>query len=245
MRTRTPFRYFGPISLMISAAAKNASYALCDLGRFYFKGEYGIVPNVACAFDFYRQAYEMSPDYMSASAATALMLLEGIGTVADEKRGAEILRRAISIFGRNRSNFDETACFREVMAARKLDGSLTAVLPNARIYLDWIAKLNVPVAANLLAHCGGPLPRHETRLELSLSRVLPKKVKNEVWSVQSPIIDRLGQKTTLGQVEMLPNRQWIAATEAGVPVGNTFGSRRAAVTALASALSCDVPYPSF
>jgi hypothetical protein len=77
---------------------------------------------------------------------------------------------------------------------------------------------------------------------MSLSSALPANVKGYVWSVESPVRDRLGQRSILGQVEQLPDKRWIATTEVGAPVGLTFDSEGAAVRALARAQNCDVPY---
>lgn len=230
------------VELMLSAAKKGASYALSDLGQFYFNGAHGLAQDVEQAFEFYRRAYEMNPNSMSISAAVGLMILDGIGTDPDEEKGKGILRHAISVFADSRPNFDQDACFREVMAVRNLVDDDIAKLPTARIYLDWMRYLKVPVAARLLDRCGGPLPANEPRWELSLSRALPDKVNGDVWWVRSPVRDRLGQPTALGQVEWLPNREWIATTESGVPVGDTFVSVKKAVEALAAAVGCEVPY---
>jgi hypothetical protein len=179
---------------------------------------------------------------MSDSAAVAIMLLGGLGTAVDVEEGASALRHALSVFGDNRRDFDQDAAFHEVMAARSMDDDQTADLPKARLYLNWMSGLKVPGAVDLLARCGGPLPPCEPRWQLSFSRALPDKVKGNIWSVRSPVRDRIGQPTILGQVEMMPTRRWIATTQSGVPVGDTFPSKVKAIEALATALCCNVPY---
>jgi hypothetical protein len=231
------------IELMLAATAKGNSTAISDLGKLYFNGACGLICDEDRAFDCYQKAFEMCPKSMSDSAAIALMLLEGVGTKVDENKGAEILQRAISIYGENKSDFNQDDCFREVMAARQLKEGQLANLQTARIYLDWMAKLTVPVAASLLARCGGALPPFNPRWELSLWKVLPDNIKIDLWFVRSPVRDRIGSPTTLGQVEKLQNCQWIATTDDGVPVGETFNTRKDAVEALALALECNVPYP--
>ncbi|MGD0191939.1 MAG: hypothetical protein ABSD74_14455 [Rhizomicrobium sp.] len=230
------------LALMLAAADKGNSTALSELGRLYFDGRCGLVGDMERAFDYYRRAYELSPQSMSYSAATALMLLQGIGTAVDEILGTATLRHSISAYCDGPGRVDRDVCFVEVMTALKFKEGQIADLPSARNYLDWMVKLRVAGATDLLNRCGGPLPPFQPRWELSLWPALPDNDKVDLWLVKSPQRDRLGQPTTLGQVEMLPNRRWIATTEVGVAVGDTFGSRKEAVEALAQAVECDAPY---
>jgi hypothetical protein len=105
-----------------------------------------------------------------------------------------------------------------------------------------MAGLRAPLAAQLVERCGGRIPPRQPRWELSLSSALPGGVQGDIWWVQSPIRDRIAQRIILGQIERLPSRRWIATTDDGRPVGDTFGSRKDAVEALASTLGCDIPF---
>jgi hypothetical protein len=207
-----------------------------------FNGRFGLQSDPYRAFELFSRAHEMRPEGMMDCAAVALMLLEGIGVDPDVGKGAEKLRLAISIYAQNKPTFSADSCFEQVMIARELPEGSSSYLPSARVYLDWLTKFDVPDALRLLARCGGPLPPYEPRWELSLLSALPEKIKGHVWWVRSPLRNQLGQPTILGQVEKLSNERWIATTEAGVPVGNTFTSEKDAVEALAKALGCDVPY---
>jgi len=232
------------IELLRSAGARGATRPLLCLGNLFFDGK--IVPrNLEESYACYLRAYELKRDGLAASTATALMLLEGMGVKPDEAEGTRILVHATSLYAAisdhtwGRPRFDREACVREVLAARRLVDGETAALPLARLYLDWMVRLGVPQADYLLERCGGPIPRREPRWELRLSRVLPDKFKADIWWVTSPEHDR---RSPLGQVERLPNRRWIATTDEGVPVGETFDSARDAVVALAAAVGCYVPY---
>ena len=232
------------IELLRSAGAKGATSALLGLGKIFFDGEI-VARNFEESYACHRMAYELNRDSLAASTATALMLLEGTGVNPDEAQGARILAHAISLYAAIsdrtwvRPRFDQEACVREVMAARRLADGQTAALPLARRYLDWMVRLGVAQAERVLDRCGGPVPRRQPRWELGLSRVLPDKFKADIWWVTSPEPDR---RRPLGQVERLPNRRWIATTDEGVPVGETFESARDAVVALAAAVGCYVPY---
>lgn len=230
------------VELLYSAADKNASYAVSDLARFIFNEQFGLGPNPRRAFELFCRAHEMNPEGMMDSASVALMLLEGIGVEPDLDKGTEKLRLAVSIYAANKSTFDAAACFEQMMAAISASDGVVLDLPVARTYLDWIVRFGVPGASGLLDRCGGPLPPREPRSELYLSSALPEKVAGHVWWVNSPVRDRIGQPSILGQVERLPNKRWIATTEDGVPIGDTFESDSAAVQALAAAQDCDIPY---
>jgi hypothetical protein len=233
------------IRLLDLAGEKGASYALFDLARFILNGEFGLEPDPCRAFKLFTRAHDMDPTSMRRSAAVALMLLEGIGVETDLSKGTEKLRLAISIYAQNKPTFDAEACIEQVLTATKLAEGSTEELPSGRVYLDWMSKLNVPGALRLLGRCGGPLPPYEPRRELSLSSALPEKIKGTLWWVNSPVPGPLGRPWTLGQIEKLANKRWIATTEAGVPIGDTFESKKDAVEALTKALECDVPYVDF
>lgn len=231
------------VQLMLTAGDCGKAYSFADLGRLYCRGEYGLAADPAFSFQLYRKAFDMQPDSMSTSAAVALMMLSGMGTAVDVDEGAKALQHAISVFGKDRRDFDQETVFTEIMAARETDVGQTADMPKARFYLNWMAGLKVPGAPpDLLARCGGPLPPYEPRWQLSLSRALPDKVKGDIWSVHSPLRDWIGQPTILGQVEKMPTHRWIATTKSGVPVGDSFASKEKAVEALVAALDCDIPY---
>ena len=132
------------IRLLYSAGEKGDPYALSDLARFILNGQFGLKPDPCRAFELFRRAHDMNPEGIMHSAAVALMLLEGIGVEPNLGKAKEELRLAISIYARNRPTFDAEACFEQVLTARKLAEGSTADLPSARVYLDWIAKLNVP-----------------------------------------------------------------------------------------------------
>jgi hypothetical protein len=243
------------VELMLAATVKGNLTAISDLGKLYFNGSCGLKRDENRAFGYYQKAFEMDAKSKSSSAAIALMLLDGVGTKVDDVQGQETLRHAIALyhnsdwgpFHKPEPDFDPETCFHEIMAVRLLEDGQTADLPTARIYLDYLAKFAVPIASSLLARCGGALPPYkphwEQRWELSLWKVLPDNTKIDLWFVRSPVPDRIGYPTTLGQVERLQNRQWIATTDDGVPVGETFNTRKDAVEALALALECKVPYP--
>jgi TPR repeat protein len=230
------------IGLLYSAGEKGDPYALSDLARFILNGQFGLKPDPCRAFELFRRAHDMNPEGIMHSAAVALMLLEGIGVEPNPGKGKETLRLAISIYAQNKPTFDAEACLEQVLTARKLAEGSAADFPSARVYLDWMAKLSVPGALRLLQRCGGPLPAYEPRWELSLSSALPEKIKGAVWWVNSPVRGRPGRPWTLGQIEKLANKRWIATTEAGVPIGEVFESEKDAVEALANSLQCDVPY---
>jgi Sel1 repeat len=189
------------IRLLDLAGEKGDSYALSDLARFILNGHFGLERDPCRAFKLFTRAHDMNPEGWMHSAAVALMLLEGIGVETDLSKGTEKLRLAISIYAKNKPTFDAEACFEQVLTAIKLAEGSTADLPSARIYLDWMTKLNVPEALRLLGRCGGPLPPYEPRWELSLSSALPEKIKGAVWWVNSPVRGRLGHPSTLGQIE--------------------------------------------
>ena len=230
------------VSLLYSSAEKGAAYALTDLGRFILNGQFGLAPDPFLAFELFNRAHEMNPKGMMNCAAVALMLLEGIGVEPNVGKGIDKLRLAISLYAEGKPAFDADACFDQMMIARDLTAGSGSDLPSARTYLDWIAKFNVPGSVHLLDRCGGPVPPYEPRWELSLLSALPEKIKGQLWWVRSPVRNRLGQPSTLGQVERLSTKCWIATTEAGVPIGDTFDSKKDAVDVLAKALGCDVPY---
>ncbi|MDP1667577.1 tetratricopeptide repeat protein [Phaeovulum sp.] len=234
------------VELFCAAGENGNSVALSQLARFIFNGEFGLDSDPARAFELFCRAHKMHREGLMYSASVALMLLQGIGVEPDLDKGAEKLRIAISIFAANKSTFriafDADACFAQVMAAIGASDETALDLPLARTFLDGPVRFGVPGARLLLDRCGGPLPPHEPQWELSLSSALPEKVKGNVWSVRSPVQHRIGQPSTLGQVEQLPSKRWIATTEAGVPVGETFESDRAAIEALAAAQDCDAPY---
>jgi len=230
------------VRLFCAAGDNGSSVALSHFARFVFSGQFGLDPDPCRAFELYSRAHEMNPKGMMDSASVALMLLEGIGVEPDRNKGAEKLRRAISIYAANKSTFDAAACFEQMMAAISASDVAILDLPVARTYLDWIMRFSVPGARRLLDRCGGPLPPREPRWELYLSSALPEKVAGHVWWVNSPVRDRIGQPSVLGQVERLSNKCWIATTEDGVPISETFESDRAVVQALAAAQDCDIPY---
>ena len=230
------------VQLFCAAGDNGSSVALSHFARFVFSGQFGLDPDPCRAYELFSRAHEMDPKGMMDSASVALMLLEGIGVEPDRNKGAEKLRLAISIFAANKSTFDAAACFEQMMAAISASDGVILDLPVAQTYLDWIVRFGVPGARRLLDRCGGPLPPREPKWELYLSSALPEKVEGHVWWVNSPIRDRIGQPSILGQVERLPNKRWIATTDNGMPVGETFESDRAAVNALAAAQGCDVPY---
>lgn len=233
------------VRLLNSAGEKGASYALYDLAQFTFSGQFGLGPDPRRAFELFIRAHEMNPTGLRASAAVALMLLDGIGVEPDVKKGTEKLQISISIYAANKPAFDADACLEEVMAARAVPEGSTFDLPVARTYLNWIARFSIPGALQLLNRCGGPISPNEPRRELWLSNALPEKSKGHIWWVKSPVPDRIGQPSTLGQVERLADRCWIATTDAGVPVGDVFTSEKCAVEALARALECDIPFVDF
>ena len=233
------------VSLLYSSAENGASYALSDLAKFIFNNEFGLGPDNRRAFELFSRASEMNPDGMMDSASVAIMLLLGIGVDSDFEKGSEKLKSAISIYAKNKPAFDAGMCFEQVITALSASDGAALDLPLARTYLDWIVRFKVPGALGLLEICGGPLPPREPKQELSLSRVLPDKVEGSIWWVKSPDRDRLGQPSILGQIERLPNRQWIVTTEYGVPVGETYGSDNLAVQALAESQGCEIPYVDF
>jgi len=228
------------VKLFCAAGDNGSSVALSQFARFVFSGQFGLDPDPCRAFELFCRAHEMDPKGMMDSASVALMLLEGIGVEPDRNKGAEKLRLAISIYAANKPTFDAAVCFEQVMAAISASDGDILDLPVARTYLDWIVR--VPGASRLLDRCGGPLAQRQPRWELYLSSALPEKVDGHVWWVNSPVRDRIGRPSILGQIERLPNKRWIATTENGMPVGKTFDSDRAAVNALAAAQDCDVPY---
>jgi len=230
------------VRLFCAAGQNGSSVALSILAKFIFNGEFGLAADPRRAFELFTRAHEMNPNGMMDCAAVALMLLEGIGVDPDFERGTEKLRLAVSIYAENKPTFNANECIEQVMATRQSPDGSTSDLSSARAYLDWIAKFGVPGAMRLLDRCGGALPPHKPQWELSLLSALPEEHKGNVWWVKSPIRDRLGQPSTLGQVERLPNMRWIATTDAGVPIGDTFVTEKDAVEALAKALECDVPY---
>lgn len=191
------------------------------------------------------RAHEMNPKGMMDSASVALMLLQGIGVDQNLEKGMGQLKVAISNYAENKPAFDADMCFEQVMSALSASDGGVLDFPAARTYLDWMVRFKVPGAARLLDVCGGALPPREPKQELSLSKVLPDKVKGSIWWVKSPVRDRLGQPSILGQVERLPNRLWIATTDHGLPVGETFSSDKLAIQALAEVHNCDIPYVDF
>ncbi len=230
------------IELFCAAGRNGSSIALSELAKFVFNGQFGLSLDPRLAYELYCRAYEMNPKGMMVSASVAIMLLKGLGVEADSAMGAEKLRLAISIFAENKPKFDNDVCYEQVMIAAAAPEGVTLDLPVAREYLDWIGRFNVPGARPLLNLCGGPLPPNPARWELSLSKALPEKVVGHLWWVHSPVPNRLGLPSILGQIERLPDMRWIATTDAGEPVGTTFGSDGAAVRALAAVQKCDVPY---
>ncbi|MBM4073745.1 MAG: sel1 repeat family protein [Planctomycetes bacterium] len=235
------------IEMMRSAGAKGATRAMRGLGRLFLDGKL-VERNLDESYACYRKAYDLSPDDFGDSAAIAFFLLLGIGTEPDEAEGVKVLGHSISKYAAmhddvwgQRPRFDQDGCLREILVACRVAEGRSAMLPLARRYLHWMAYLRVPQADHLLDRCGGPLPPYQPRWELRLSRCPPEKVKADTWWVQSPV-PRSASLTMLGQVEQLPNRVWIATTDAGVPVGETFGSMKDAVVALAAAVGCYVPY---
>ncbi len=233
------------VDLLYSSADKGASYALSDLAKFILNEEFNFGPDDRRAFELYSRAHEMNPKGMMDSASVALMLLQGIGVDQNLEKGMEQLKVAITNYAENKPTFDADMCFEQVMTALSASDGVVLDLPVARTYLDWMGRFKVPGAPRLLGVCGGPLPPREPKQELSLSKVLPDKVQGSIWWVKSPVRDRLGQPSILGQIERLPNRQWIATTDYGVPVGETFSSDKLAIKALAEVHNCDIPYVDF
>jgi len=233
------------VDLLYSSADNGASYALSDLAKFIFNNEFGLGPDNRRAFELFSHASEMNPDGMMDNASVALMLLLGIGVDADFEKGSEKLKSAISIYAKNKPAFDAGMCFEQVITALSASDGAGLDLPLARTYLDWMVRFKVPGAARLLDICGGPLPPREPKQELFLSKVLPDKVKGSIWWVKSPVRDRLGQPSILGQIERLPDRLWIATTDHGLPVGKTFGSDKLAIQALAEVHNCEIPFVDF
>lgn len=232
------------MNIMLSLADNRHYLALNELGDIFMNGKYGIDEDHNKAFEFYSKSYnEASFRSRSSSATVALMLLSGVGTKADKNKGSDILKDAISIYGEHK-NFDQESCFNEILKIINDSYDNNTDLPNARIYLNWMVKINVPLAQDLLKCCGGPIPDKKPIWELSLKSVIPRGVKGvSILDVSVPSSkDYFSQPKILGQIEEISSQKWMVTTDDSEMIGGTFKSEKEAVQALANVTNCDAEY---
>tara|TARA_R110002095_G_scaffold26804_4_gene27006 strand:- start:16336 stop:17709 length:1374 start_codon:yes stop_codon:yes gene_type:complete len=232
---------------LLEKLASQGHFPACrTLGNLYLTGEDGIVQNKHKAYEYFLKDYEVHADRMSMTAAAtiAFMVLSGVGVEKSLRRGEKLLREAVQVYTENKQDFDKAACVNEILDLLQSENDVQVTAENARIYLNWMDGIKVPLIAKLLKQCGGKIPHKKPAWEFFLKNPLPQgKREHLIRNVCVPLLrDRPSQMQTLGQIERLPDKTWVVTTDDCVIIGESFNSEREAVKALATFKKCDAEY---